>query len=232
MTTHKHTVHSFELELSYLKKNILRMSGLVEHQLALAISLLQKYDLDLALKIIDDDKQVDQLERDIETHSIKLIALRAPMAQDLREIISSLKISSNLERIGDLSANISRRIKDAGPMPSSLTGSLTSLQNMGEQLQESFQKTIHALTTLDKDMVFYLWAKDENIDQAYNNIVYETIQLMALHKELVPFCTHLLLIAKNMERIGDHLTNIAEYIYYIITGDFVSLDARGSKPLS
>ncbi|QNT77472.1 phosphate signaling complex protein PhoU [Entomobacter blattae] len=228
MTSQKHTVHSYEKELSYLKELLLRMSGLVEQQFSNAINLLlQGQNTALAQNIIRADQKTDSLEKEIEINAIKLLALRAPMAQDLREIVSSLKISANLERIGDLAANIARRFTEIGDI--NTLPPLSSLITMGKRIEDNLQKTIQALTQLDKDMVFYLWAADEQIDQFYINVLCEITNYMTEHKEYVTPCSHLLFIAKNMERIGDHITNISEYVYYIVTGDLLPSNIRSEK---
>ncbi len=226
-TDPRHIVRSYEQELEALRGMIARMGGLVESQTANAISAVLNRDGEAAQFAMEQDPKVDALEREVEGRAIRMLALRAPMAQDLREIVSVLKVTSDLERIGDYAANIAKRslrVGRIGPEPT-----LGGLRNMGRLVQESLRLAIDALSQNDKDKAFEVWQSDKAVDELYTAMFRELITYMMEDPRNISSCTHLMFIAKNLERIGDHSTNIAEQVHYAVTGEMLpALRPRGA----
>jgi phosphate transport system protein len=213
----EHIVKSFEQELARLRSLITDMGGMVERQVALACSAVLERDSDAASQAVEADPKVDAQEREAEQFVIRLLALRQPMAQDLRHIVASLKITGELERIGDYAKNVAKRsiVLDQFSMPSPLTG----LAHMSRLVQENLKAIIDALGDNDADKAVVVWRSDEAIDDIYNALFRELITYMMEDPRNITPCTHLLFIAKNLERIGDHATNIAEMVYYAVKGE-------------
>jgi phosphate transport system protein len=180
-------------------------------------------DSGAATRAVEADPKVDALERDIEQFVIRLLALRQPMAQDLRLIVASLKITGDLERIGDYAANVAKRslVLEQFNLPYTLTG----LAHMSLLVQENLKTVIDAVGEGDTAKALQVWRSDEVIDEIYNALFRELITYMMEDPRNITPCAHLLFIAKNLERIGDHATNIAETVYYTVTGQPLS-DAR------
>ncbi|MBU6498031.1 MAG: phosphate signaling complex protein PhoU [Rhodospirillales bacterium] len=219
----EHIVKSFEQELKRLRVLITEMGGMVESQVAMASRAMIEKDAALASRTVEFDPKVDAMEREVEQYVIRLLALRQPMAQDLRVIVASLKITGDLERIGDYAANVAKRslVLDQFSLPYTLTG----LAHMSELVQENLKRVIDAFGEDDTEKALHVWRSDEVIDQIYNALFRELITYMMEDPRNITPCTHLLFIAKNLERIGDHATNIAETVYYAVTGQPLS-DAR------
>jgi phosphate transport system protein len=213
----EHIVKSFELELARLRTLIMDMGGLVERQVALACSAVLEHNAEAADQAVESDPQVDALEREAEQFVIRLLALRQPMAQDLRQIVAALKITGELERIGDYAKNVAKRsiVLDQFNIPSPLSG----VAHMSRLVQESLKAVIDALGENDADKAVEVWQSDEPIDAIYNALFRELITYMMEDPRNITPCTHLLFIAKNLERIGDHATNMAEMIYYAVKGE-------------
>jgi phosphate transport system protein len=218
-----HTVKSYDLELKRLRALITDMGGMVESQVALACRAVIDKDSDCAGRAVESDPQVDAIEREVEQFVIRLLALRQPVAQDLRQIVASLKITGDLERIGDYAANVAKRslVLDQFNLPYTLTG----LAHMSRLVQENLKLIIDAVGEGDTDKAMQVWRSDEVIDEIYNALFRELITYMMEDPRNITPCTHLLFIAKNLERIGDHATNIAETVYYSVTGEPL-VDAR------
>jgi len=174
-------------------------------------------DTEAGTQAVAQDPKVDEAEREIEQFVIRLLALRQPVAGDLRQIVASLKITSDLERIGDYAANVAKRsvVLQQFVLPYTLTG----LGHMSRLVQENLKRVIDAVGVGDADEALEVWRADEPIDQIYNALFRELITYMMEDPRNITPCTHLLFIAKNLERIGDHATNIAETVYYAVTGE-------------
>ncbi len=215
----RHIVRSYEQELDQIRGMIARMGGLVESQTAHAISAVLNRDGEAAQYAMEQDPEVDALEREIEGRAIRMLALRAPMAQDLREIVSALKVTSDLERIGDYAANVAKRSLRIGRI--GMEPSLGGLRSMGRLVQESLRMAIDALSQNDKDKAIEVWQSDKAVDELYTAMFRELITYMMEDPRNITSCTHLLFIAKNLERIGDHSTNIAEQVHYAVTGEML-----------
>jgi len=220
----EHIVTSFEGQLQNLHNTIIKMGALAESQFSSSITALQKSDQDLVDKIIGKDDRVDEFEKKIEAQVIDLIALRQPLAVDLRETVSAMKISSELERIGDLSKNIAKRSRI---LKLTLDPKiLTDIKNSAEFVQKNLKLTMDAYSKRSAESALEVWGKDKKIDDSINLLMEELLKFMKLNKKNLEDGTHLLFIAKNIERIGDHATNIAEHIYFLIKGTQI----KGQRP--
>ncbi len=212
----EHTVKSYEDELSRLRDMILRMGGLAERQVAEAGEALVERDSDLAAEVVRRDSQIDALEREVEALSVRLLALRQPMGADLRLIVAAMKISHDLERIGDYARSAAKRAIVLSQQPS--IGSMNGFVRMTEMVQENLKGAIDALVHEDAAKANEIWAADEPVDEIYNGIFREMLTHMMEDPRNITAATHLLFIAKNLERIGDHATNIAETVHFAING--------------
>jgi len=215
-----HIVRAYDEELAHLKTLLARMGGLAEEQLDGAIDALVRRDTALADRVIAADRRIDDLEREVEEKAILTISKRQPMARDLREIMVAIRLSSDLERIGDLAKNTAKRthaISDA--LPRKL---VMGLSRMGERAQHQLTAVLDAYSQLDDEKAMQVWREDEELDALYNSIFRELLTYMMEDPRNIGLCTHLLFGAKNMERIGDHATNIAENIHYLVTGRSIS----------
>lgn len=217
-----HTVKSFQEELDAIAASIAQMGGLTEAQLAGAIEAVSRRDSELANLAVSQDRRIDVLEREIEARAVRVIALRQPMASDLREAISAIKIGADLERIGDLSKNIAKRalvIQGDFDTPVRL---IQGIARMGRLAQGQLKSVLDACSNRDAQLAVEVWKGDEEIDEMYNSVFRELLTYMMEDPRTIGVCTHLLFIAKNIERIGDHATNVAETVYYVATGEVLS----------
>ena len=213
----QHLVKSYGQELKRLRDMITQMGGIVESQVAMAAEAIMNRDAAAATRAVEDDPKVDALERDIEQFVIRLLALRQPMAGDLRHIVAALKITGDLERIGDYAANVAKRSIVLAQY--SLPYSLAGLAHMAHMVQDQLKSIIDALGENDTDRAVEVWRSDRVVDDIYNALFRELITYMMEDPRNITPCTHLLFIAKNLERIGDHTTNVAETVYYAVTGE-------------
>ena len=217
MSDAEHIVRSYASELSQLRNFLVEMGGMVESQLAQAIVAVVDQDEAAAARAVDQDPAVDGLERDVEQRVIRMLALRQPMAMDLRQIVAAMKVASDLERIGDYAANVAKRsiVLNQFNMPYSLSG----LASMARLVQENLKLVVDAVGENDADKALQVWRSDQAIDDLYNAIFRELITYMMEDPRSITPCAHLLFIAKNLERIGDHATNIAELVHYAVVGE-------------
>ena len=213
-----HIMSAFDEELKYLSKRIAAMGGHAERMVEQAVAALVNADPGLAQKVINDDAVLDEGQREIDDKAIIIIAKRQPMATDLREIVGAIRISADLERVGDLGKNVAKRVVAVtdGRQPTSLFRGLEALANLAlTQLKEVLD--VYASRSVDK--IGFVRDRDDQIDAMYTSLFRELLTYMMEDPRNITPCTHLLFCAKNIERIGDHATNIAETIYYIVTGD-------------
>jgi phosphate transport system protein len=217
----QHIVRSFQEELDGLAARIAQMGGLTEAQLAAAIEAVGRRDSELAERTVREDKRVDEMEREIEEHAVRLIALRQPVATDLREAISAIKISTDLERIGDLAKNIAKRAIVVQDFDGS-TRLIQGISRMGHLAQTQLKHVLDAYSNREADAAMEVWREDEEIDAMYNSVFRELLTYMMEDPRTIGISTHLLFVAKNIERIGDHATNIAETVSYLVTGERVN----------
>ena len=221
----EHIVKSYEDELNALTAECARMGGLTEAQVADSLVAVIRRDQALAEQVVARDERLDVLQADIERKAIRLIALRQPMANDLRRTVAAMKIATNLERCGDLAKNIAKRtmvLAEAEPM-SALT---RSIERMGRLVSSRLKDVLDAYTASNLDRALQVWSRDDEVDEHYNSLFRELLTYMMGDPRTITACAHLLFVAKNMERIGDHATNIAEIIHYEITGDEMMSVAR------
>lgn len=218
-----HLNRSYDQELRRLRELMTGMGGMVEKELALAARAVLDRDEEAASAAVKADPAVDAREREVEAFAIQLIALRQPLGGDLREIIACLKMTGDLERMGDYAANVAKRslvLNQFGLPPS-----LGALGQMMRLVQENVKLIVDAIGSADIVKAQQVWRDDQAIDDLYTGIFRELITYMMEDPRNITPCTHLLFIAKNLERVGDHATNIAETIYYAVTGETLP-DAR------
>ncbi len=227
--TQDHLVKSYDNELKRLRGMITEMGGIVESQVAMAMDAIVNRDAAAAARTVETDVRVDALERDIEQFVIRMLALRQPMAGDLRQIVAALKMTGDLERMGDYATNVAKRSVTLAQF--ALSYPLAGLTHMGQLAQGQIKLVIDALDTDDAAKAAQVWRSDQAIDDIYNTLFRELITYMMEDPRSITPCTHLLFIAKNIERIGDHTTNIAETIYYAINGEVLP-DARPKSDMS
>jgi phosphate transport system protein len=212
----KHIVTSFEADLKKLRDMIAGMGGLVERAVADGMTALLGRDPETAARVVENDPKIDAEERAVEQFAVQLLALRQPVADDLRQVVAALKVITDLERIGDYAANIAKRSLVINQVAGSF--SLSGLGQMALLVQQNLKSTIDAVGEADPQKAVAVWRADQMVDDLYNTIFRELITYMMEDARSISACTHLLFIAKNLERIGDHATNIAELTYYAVTG--------------
>lgn len=218
----EHTVKAFTEQLEALASTVAQMGGLAEAQLADAIDAIARRDTIKAEMVVAGDRKVDELQQQIEEQSLKLLALRQPMAVDLRETLAAIKIAGELERIGDLAKNIAKRaIVLNREQPIRLA---QSLARMGGQALGQLKLVLDAYSDRDADSAEMVWKQDGEIDEMYNSLFRELLTYMMEDPRTIGLCTHFLFIAKNIERTGDHCTNIAEVVYHMVTGGHLAME--------
>jgi phosphate transport system protein len=223
-----HIVSSFDEDLVQVQAKISEMGGLCEELLSKALESVQTRDAKLAREVIERDKALDALEKLLEEQVVKVIALRQPMAADLRVLIAALKIASVLERIGDLAKNIGKR---AIPLSAARQVKLTtSIVRMGRATLTQLSDVLNAHASRDVDLAVQIWNQDYEIDEMYNAIFREVVTYMVEDSRLIGVGAQLLFLAKNLERIGDHTTHISEMIHYIVTGRTLGDDRPKGEP--
>ena len=221
-TNTPHTVKSYEEELKNLNNNIVKMGTLCEEALRRSINALVTNNTDEADKIIKNDEEIDKFENLIEQQVVNLIALRQPLAIDLRETVTALKISSDLERIGDLSKNIAKR---SLLLSSNLSKNLIDILNtLSENVQKQLKSVIDSYLERSSSMAINVWESDEKIDNLTNQCMQVSIDFLKEDPKNLQNGTHLLFVAKNLERMGDHTTNIAEQVYFLVKGEYLEGD--------
>jgi phosphate transport system protein len=224
-----HIARAYDNDITSLKTMLAQMGGLAEEQLDSAITALSRRDTALADQVIARDDRIDSLEREIEEKAILTIAKRQPMALDLREIMVAIRVSSDIERIGDLAKNTAKRTHAVSePLPRRLS---TGLARMGAMAQGQLKEVLDAYARGDDAKAMAVWRADEDLDALYNSIFRELLTYMMEDPRNISQCTHLLFGAKNLERIGDHTTNIAENIHYLVHGKTIS-EARPKKDIT
>ena len=220
-----HTVKAYGDELNQLTAEVARMGGLAEAQVADAVDSVARRDVALARAVVDRDARLDTMHRDIERKAIRLIALRQPVASDLRRTLASMKLAMDLERTGDLAKNIAKRglILAEGEPLQPLT---RSIERMGKLVSMRLRDVLDAYAAAEIDRAVAVWNTDDEVDEHYNALFRELLTYLMGDPRTITAGTHLLFMAKNLERIGDHATNIAETIYYEITGQ----EFTGERP--
>ncbi len=213
----EHIVKSYDDELKLLNNTIIEMGGLTEAQIESAIQAFVDRDSDAAYRIIDEDDRIDELNYEIDNQAMRLLALRQPMALDLRNVVAALKISSDLERIADYATNMARRT-----VPLAETESVRPVHvipRMGRLVMKMMKNVIDAYIEQDAEKAMAVWHADEEVDEMYVSLFRELLTYMMEDTRRITPCTHVLFIAKNIERMGDHVTNICETIYFLVHGE-------------
>ena len=214
----KHTVKAFDDEIGALRGLIAEMGGLAEVGIAQSVEALVKHDTDLATEVIRNDARLDALEVEVDRLAVRIIALRAPMADDLRDVISALKISGIIERIGDYAKNIAKR---AGEVEGrAKIEPLTLIPTMAEIAQSMVKDVLDAYAARDAQLAVEVVDRDEKVDEFYNSIFRNLVAHMMENPATISSAAQLLFVARNLERIGDHATNVAELVYYAATGEY------------
>src|SRR6188768_2344680 len=217
MAMPEHTAKAFDVDLQELTRMVAEMGGLAERQIADAVDALARRDADRAQRTVAGDPSIDALQAEIEEKAVLTIARRQPMAVDLREIVGALRVSNDLERIGDLAKNIAKRViaLGAATYPSQV---IRGVEHMADLVLGQVKQVLDAYARRDVPQAMEVWRGDEEIDAVNNSLFRELLTYMMEDPRNITFCTHLLFCAKNIERMGDHATNIAETVYYIVEG--------------
>jgi len=223
-----HTVKAFDDDLDQLRANIAEMGGLAEAAIRDSLHALVYRDTEKAAEIIARDERIDELEAEVERAVVNVIALRAPMADDLRDIIAALKIAGAVERIGDYARNIAKRVPT---LDNSKIQPLSLLPEMGRIVGEMVKNVLDAFAARDAQKAIEVCERDRAVDDFYNSIFRALLTFMMEDSGNITAATHLLFVAKNLERIGDHTTNIAEMVYFAATGERMTERPRGTDPL-
>ena len=213
---HEHTVKSFDDELKQLDSMIAEMGGMAENNLAGAVDAMVRRDTESALVIKKADKKIDALEIEIDDHAVRILALRQPMADDLRAVIVALKTAAVIERIGDFAKNIAKRTQALSQCPD--LGAAKTIKRMAGMAQNMMTDVLDAYVTRDADKADEVRLRDEELDSLYTSLFRELLTYMMENPKNITASTHLMFAAKNIERIGDHATNIAENVHFLVHG--------------
>jgi phosphate transport system protein len=217
--TTEHTVKAFDDDIGELRALVSEMGGLAETAIGDAIHALIRYDLETAARVVEQDDRIDELEAEVERQAVRLIALRAPLADDLREAVAAMKIATVIERIGDYAKNIAKRVPvfehrvEIEP--------LSILPAMAQIVSEMVHNVLDAFAARDAEKAKEVIERDEAVDDFYNSLFRALLTYMMENSHNITQSTHLLFIAKNLERVGDHATNIAEMVHFAATGEYL-----------
>lgn len=222
----EHTIKAFDEEIDTLRGLIAEMGGRAEAAIEKAMLALQRHDRELAAQVVAEDKRIDAIEAEVEKLVIQIIALRAPMANDLRDVIAALKIVGVVERIGDYAKNIAKRVPIIAVNKRTLEP-ISLLPSMGQVAGEMVQDALNAFAARDPDLAVAVVERDTVVDDFYNSVFRTLVTYMVENPKTISECAHLLFVAKNIERIGDQATNVAEMVYYAATGNSLPERERG-----
>ncbi|HEX4557395.1 MAG TPA: phosphate signaling complex protein PhoU [Xanthobacteraceae bacterium] len=217
----EHTIKAFDADLQDLVRVVAEMGGLAEKQIGDAFEALDKRDLALAERVVADDAKIDALQREIEEKAILTIARRQPMAVDLREIVGALRVSNDLERIGDLAKNIAKRVGalEGDFQPQQV---MRGVEHMTDLVLTQIKDVLDSFARRNAAEAMAVWRSDEEVDAVNNSLFRELLTYMMEDPRNISYCIHLLFCAKNIERMGDHATNIAETVYYMVEGHAIA----------
>jgi phosphate transport system protein len=225
----EHIVRAYDKELDDLGRRIAEMGGIAEKMVVDAMDALGNVDLDLAQQVIATDPRLDALQREIEEQAILTIARRQPMAVDLREIIGAIRIAGDLERVGDLAKNIAKRTVLIGA-EARLPRALVGLKHMNEWAAELMKDVLDAYAQRNVELAQAVWTRDAELDALEDSVFRDLLTHMMEDPRNISFCAHLLFCSKNIERIGDHATNIAETVFYLVTGGTLPSERPKGRP--
>jgi phosphate transport system protein len=225
----EHIVRAYDKELDALGRRIAEMGGIAEKMVVDAMDALSSVNSELAQQVIATDPRLDALQREIEEQAILTIARRQPMAVDLREIIGAIRVAGDLERVGDLAKNIAKRSVKIGA-ESRVTRAVVGLKHMNDLATEQLKDVLDAYALHDVERAQAVWTRDAELDALEDSVFRDLLTHMMEDPRNISFCAHLLFCSKNIERIGDHATNIAETVYYLVTGDTLPPDRPKGRP--
>ena len=213
-----HTVRAYDKELQALERRIAEMGGISEKMVIEAMDALATGDAALAHQVVSTDPRLDLLQREIEEAAILTIARRQPMAIDLREIIGAIRVAGDLERVGDLAKNIAKRSIKIG-IEARVPRAIVGLKHMNEVATELMKDVLDAYAQRDIERAHAVWERDVELDALEDSVFRDLLTHMMEDPRNISYCAHLLFCSKNIERIGDHATNIAETVFYLVTGE-------------
>jgi phosphate transport system protein len=228
-TGQEHTVKAFDQDIGELRGLISQMGGLAEQAIENSLKALSRGDLDLAARVRAEDKAIDTLESEVERAVVRIIALRAPMAVDLREVVAALKIAAVLERVGDYAKNIAKRIPQIDG--EHRIEPISILPAMGRMAAEMVHDALDAFVARDAEAAVEVCRRDDALDDFYDSIFRTLVTYMVENPKTISQVAHLLFVAKNLERIGDHATNVAEMVYFAASGTQMA-DRDTDRPAS
>jgi phosphate transport system protein len=217
----EHILKAFDEDLREISSRLAEMGGIAERLVAESVDALVKRDTALAKRVITADDAVDNLQREIEEKAILTIARRQPMAVDLREVVSALRIANDLERVGDLAKNTAKRVLALDGQYQAQK-QLRGVKHMADMVQSRLKQVLDAYGARDSERAMDVWRRDGEVDAMYTSLFRELLTYMMEDPRHITLCIHLLFAAKNIERIGDHATNIAETIYYLVVGEVLT----------
>lgn len=217
--TTAHTVKSFDEDIAQLRSIITRMGGLCEVQIGAAVEALVSRNVEAARRVVADDQRIDALEAEAEALAVRIIALRAPLAGDLREIVAALKIAGVLERIGDYAKNIAKRASALAMAPP--IEPVVIVPEMARAVIGMIRDVLDAFVDRDADLARVVCDRDQQVDDFYNSLFRSLLTFMMENPHYITPSTHLLFVAKNLERIGDHATSVGEMVYFAVTGEHI-----------
>ncbi|MFL9842438.1 phosphate signaling complex protein PhoU [Sphingomonas sp. ST-64] len=221
-TGHEHTVKAFDEDIKHLRALISQMGGLAEQAIGDAMLALSRNDTALAREVRDKDKAIDAIEAEVEKLAVRVIALRAPMADDLREVVAALKIAAVVERIGDYAKNIAKRVPKIHIEGEERIDAVSVLPAMAQLASEMVHDVLDAFSARDAEAAIRVCERDNRLDDFYDSIFRTLVTYMVENPRTISEVAHLLFVAKNIERIGDHATNVAEMVYFAATGHYMA----------
>ena len=221
-TGHEHTVKAFDQDIKQLRALISQMGGLAEQAIQDAMTALERGDTRLAKDVRAKDKAIDAIEAEVEKLAVRVIALRAPMADDLREVVAALKIAAVIERIGDYAKNIAKRVPLIHASDGERIEAISLLPAMAQMAGDMVHDVLDAFSARDAEAAIRVSERDARLDDFYDSIFRTLVTYMVENPRTISEVAHLLFVAKNIERIGDHATNVAEMVYFAATGQYLA----------
>lgn len=221
-TGHEHTVKAFDEDIKHLRALISQMGGLAEEAISDAMTALERGDVALAKQVRAKDKAIDAIEAEVEKLAVRVIALRAPMADDLRDCVAALKIAGVVERIGDYAKNIAKRVPLIHTSGSDRIEAISVIPAMAQLASEMVHEVLDAFSARDAEGAIRVIERDNRLDDFYDSIFRTLVTYMVENPRTVSEVAHLLFVVKNIERIGDHATNVAEMVYFAATGQYLA----------
>lgn len=221
-TGQEHTVKAFDEDIKHLRALISQMGGLAEEAIGDAMTALQRGDVALAKQVRTKDKAIDAIEAEVEKLAVRVIALRAPMADDLRDVVAALKIAGVVERIGDYAKNIAKRVPLIHPSGTDRIEAISVIPAMAQMASEMVHDVLDAFSARDAEGAIRVIERDNRLDDFYDSIFRTLVTYMVENPRTISEVAHLLFVVKNLERIGDHATNVAEMVYFAATGQYLA----------